>query len=480
MKELLKIIIVLAGYGLLAPLLGWVLARCRVAERLALCLLVFMPSWFPSKLTLMLDSVEFYRGHTKGFEFSLIVALGISLTVAACLRHVPGDRRWPPGLWLYLLHCALSCLSLGFADNKVYGLMAAWKFSSAALILVGAYHAFRDETDLRWVLRTLAGALILQTLVCLKLRYVDGLWQVHGWFEHQNPLCMWAYLCALPILAVAYASQTSRADTILYLGAIGATGLMILLTVSRAGLAAFAIGAVLVSGLAFMRGVSIKKYAITGFGACAALAAGMLALDSLMARVNENAARENAEDLRPVLNRQSRAMLHDSPVGIGWNNFGVVNSLPNEKYVTILMDWDLSRGFRIIDENYEACPLTESLYWLMLAETGYAGLASHLVFALLTLGWAGLGLARHWRTPLGYFLGGLLVALALTYIHGSVERVLTQTKNLSAWLIFAGFAASACRWAQSIPSGIALQANRQQALPKFNAPALTPAYECHP
>jgi hypothetical protein len=319
--------------------------------------------------------------------------------------------------------------------------MAAWKFTSVVMVFAGAFHAFRDETDLRWVLRTLAGALILQALVCLKSRYVDGIWQVQGWFEHQNPMCMWAYLCALPLLSVAFAPQTGGRDTALYLGAVAATALMILLSVSRAGLAAFALGAVAVTGLAFLRGSSVKKYGITLLGGCGAVAAGLLALDSLMSRVNEDNARENREDLRLVLNRQSKAMLHDSPVGIGWNNFGVVNSLPDERYVTILMDWDVSRGFRIIDENYAACPLTESLYWLLLAENGYPGFLGYLAFLALTLWWAARGLIRNWRTPLGYFIGAVLVALVLTYIHGSVERCLTQTKNLSAWLIFSGFAA---------------------------------------
>jgi len=241
-----------------------------------------------------------------------------------------------------------------------------------------------------------------------------------------------------------------------------------LLAVSRAGLAAFVVGAVAVTGLAFLRGVSLKKFTIAGIGACAAVAAGMLALDSLMARVHEDASRENEEDLRPILNRQSKAMLHDSPLGIGWNNFGVANSLPNEKYVTILMDWDVSRGFRIIEDNYFAGPLTESLYWLLLSETGYQGFISYLAFLALTLWWAARGLIRHWKTPLGYFIGGVLVALALTYLHGSVERCLSQTKNLSAWLIFAGFMARVEVMRRSSPATFTVKQNPPViALPAF-------------
>lgn len=441
MKEFVKFIVVFLGYFAIAPFIGSLLARSRVAERAVLCLLVSMPSWFPSKLTLMLNSVEFYRGHTKGFEFSLMVATGIALTTCSFIRRPPGFRELPPGFWVYIAYCLLSCLSLIPAGNRIYGLMAAWKFTSVVMVFVGAFHAFRDREDLRWVVRTLAITLIVQTFVCLKLRYVDSRWQVHGWFEHQNPMCMWAYLCCIPVLSIALSPDTDKGDTLLCLGAVAATGLMILLSVSRAGLGAFAVGAAGVTCLALLRGFSAKKLAITGLGACGAVAAGLLALDSVMLRIREDAARENEEDLRPILNRQSKAMLHDSPIGIGWNNFGIVNSLPNQRYVVILMDWDVSRGFRIVEENYVAAPLTESLYWLLLSETGYQGFITYAAFLAMTLWWSFRGMIACWKTPLGYFIAGVLVALVLTYLHGSIERTLSQTKNLSAWMIFAGFMA---------------------------------------
>lgn len=438
MHDLLKAAVILPGYLLVAPLLGWWLSRNRLLERSALALLVFMPSWVPGKLTLMLDSVEFYRGHTKGFESSLIEIVAVALIVSAALRRERGFRWLPPGGWLYLAWCALSCLSLFDATNKTYALMAAVKFTKVVLVFIGAFQALRDEEDLRWLLHALAFSLMLQALVGLKMRYLDGRWQVHGWFEHQNPMAMWAYLCALPLLSVALAPQTNRRDTFVYLAGVAAAALLILLSVSRAALAAFVVGAGLVVVLAAARGFSWKLARICTVGALGALLAGLLALDSVMARASEASSREEEQDLRAVLNAQSKAMLHDHPLGVGWNNFGVANSLPVGRYAQILMDWDASRGFRIYDENYYACPLTESLYWLLLAETGYLGFTSFVIFLGATLWWAARTTLAYWRTATGYFAAGLLVALALTYLHGTVERVLTQTKNLSMWLILAG------------------------------------------
>ena len=438
MNDWLKAAAIFPGYLVIAPALGWLLSRRRTWERAALCLLVFMPSWFPSKITLMLDSIEWYRGHTKGFEGSLIEILALALIVCAALRREQGFRWMPPGAWLYLTYCALSCLSVFPAMNKVFALMAVVKFTSAVLIFVGAFQAFRDATDLRWLLHMLAFSLLFQAVLALKLRYLNGQWQVHGWFEHQNSMAMWAYLTSLPLLAVAFAPGTPRRDTLVFLVGVAAAALLILLTVSRAALAAFTIGSTVVVLLAMAHGVSMKLISITTVGLVGAVAAGLLALDAVRARVREAAANDEEIDLRGVLIVQSHAMLHDHPFGIGWNNYGLANSLPAGQYAQIMMDWDESRGFHIYEDNYYANPLPESLYCLVLAETGYAGFAAFITFMAVTLWWAMRNTLAFWRSPTGWFVGGLLVALSLTYFHGTVERVLTQTKNLAMWLILAG------------------------------------------
>jgi len=76
MIDLAKALVVLLGYGVLAPALGMLIARSRVGQRVCFCLMLFMTSWHPSKLTLMLDSIEWYRGHTRGFQFCVIEIVG--------------------------------------------------------------------------------------------------------------------------------------------------------------------------------------------------------------------------------------------------------------------------------------------------------------------------------------------------------------------------------------------------------------------
>lgn len=165
-----------------------------------------------------------------------------------------------------------------------------------------------------------------------------------------------------------------------------------------------------------------------------------------MARMGGDDSPKN--DYRLVLNQQSAAMLADHPLlGIGWNNFGLVNSRPQGvKYSQILERWEQNRGRKIYPEQFMANPLTESFYWLALAETGALGFAAFLLFAGLTL-WHGLrSTVGFWNSPLGLLLWGVTVALAVSYFHLQVERILVQTKNLTTWVIFCALLSRAEWW----------------------------------
>lgn len=149
-------------------------------------------------------------------------------------------------------------------------------------------------------------------------------------------------------------------------------------------------------------------------------------------------------------------MLADHPLlGVGWNHFGILNSRPRgDRYSEILEDWDRERGFTIYDENYWANPLTESLYWLWLAETGWLGFAGFCLFLLATLLAVMRASWRQRRTWAGAFALGLLVALSICYLHGTVERILTQPKNLSQWLLLAGLGAGLARMKTPLRRGL--------------------------
>lgn len=435
MVDALKFLIILGGYLVVVPALGWFIAGRPVWRRWGLALMVFMTSWHINKFTLMFLSDEFYRGHTKGYEGSLLVGLAMTLLWAAWWARDRGFRWCPQGAGLWLLHCGLCILSVWAAPNAHYVGMAAWKFSTAVVIFAAAYNSVADDGDLRWLLRAMTVTLVVQALVVLKLKYVDGYYQVRGWFEHQNPLAMWAYLLGLPLLSAALAPGDER-ESRWGLTGFTAAAVIIQASLSRASLVAFGIGVVAVGVLSLWDGLNLRRLRIL-FGLAAMGTLGLLAsLNTIISRFHDEGNQASGET-REVMNLASAAMLHDSWVGIGWNNFALTINAPFE-YGEVINDWERERGHRV-DESY-AKGVVESHYWLLLAENGYPGLGSYLLFIGVTGWWVLRGIRAERGTLGAAFLAGLAVALVLIYLHSSLERVLTQTKNLSTWLILLGVA----------------------------------------
>jgi hypothetical protein len=389
----------------------------------------------------MLGSIESYRGHTKGYETNFITVLGLALLVAASLERVPHFRWRAPGVGLWLLHCALSTLSFFVAPQPGYVLMAAWKFSSAIIILCAAYNWLQEEADLDYALRAVAFTLMVQAVVVLKMKYVDRMYQVHGWFEHQNPLAMWSYLFGLPLLGAAM-SRVGPASSRWFGAGFVASAIIVQSSLSRAALVFFAAGVVGTVFLSLVDEPTAKRVRFV-------IAMGLIgtvgltaALGTIIARFNDEG-NEASGETRVVLNLASLAMLRDSAVGIGWNNYAITINHPFP-YGDVIDDWERARGHRV-DEEY-AKGVVESHYWLLLAENGYGGCASYVWFIVVTGWWAARGAWARRRTFPGAFLIGLFMALGLIYVHSSLERVLTQTKNLSQWLLLLGLVAKLEIW----------------------------------
>ncbi len=445
-KTLLKVLVIAFAYLGGAPLLGNYLKGKDKARRITLG---FMAWWLvrpPSDFTLMLDSIESYRGHTKGFEFNYVEAIAIGLALAAIGEKRKDFRYFPPGLWAWFLWIGVGLLSITSALDPIYVLMPAFKFAKMGFVFVGVFSALHDERDVLAVMRGFAIALIVQLWVCIWARYVQGIFQVKGWFEHQNPMAMWSYMVALPILALALSKKTSSRDTMLFFGAFGCAGLVVVLSVSRASLAAFGVGTVLVMMGAFAQGFTVRRVAFAALGAVCAAAVMLKAANTFKARMGGDDSPKN--DLRYAMNLQAAAMHADHPlVGVGWNNYGLADSRPlGMKYSRILEHWEENRGHAVYAKNFMANPLTESLYWLLLAENGTLGFVMFLFYASITL-WLGIrSTAGSWKSPLGLFLFGLTVTLAINYFHGQVERVLTQTKNLTTWVILCAILSRAEWW----------------------------------
>ena len=197
LKTLLKVLVIATVYLGIAPLLGFYLKGKDLARRVALG---FMAWWLvrpPSDFTLMLYSIEKYRGHCRGFEFNFLEAIALGLALAALLEKRRDFRCLPPALWAWLLWIGFGLLSVSGAINPIYALMPAFKYAKMSFVFIVVFAALHDERDVKALMRGFAIALIVQVVVCLWSRYVMGGYQIRGWFEHQNPMAMWSYTCLL-------------------------------------------------------------------------------------------------------------------------------------------------------------------------------------------------------------------------------------------------------------------------------------------
>jgi len=188
----IKIYTALFGYLVAAPLLGYLISRDRRLQSWTFGLLVFLASCHINKITFMIDSIEWYRGATKGFEVSLLIVVALALLIGQALGGRISRPWLAPGAALYLLYVAASLVSIFAAPDKTYVWMATLRFFQPVIIYMAAFHFFQDADDLRFLMKSLVVTLCIQMVVVVKMKYLNHIYQVMGWFEHQNALAMWA------------------------------------------------------------------------------------------------------------------------------------------------------------------------------------------------------------------------------------------------------------------------------------------------
>ena len=226
---------------------------------------------------------------------------------------------------------------------------------------------------------------------------------------------------------------------------------MVVLSLSRASLAIFAVGSLAIIGLLVVRHLTVKRVTLASLLIVGGAFVLLLAMDSIMGRFNSATDGKTTHDLLWILNEMSREMLEDHPLGVGWNNYGVINSRPYKPYSEMLEAWESNkRGYQVNPSGFYKNPLTESLYWCVLAEVGYAGFFGYLLFLIFTYKRMIQTCIIMRGTFVGTVLLGMLITFALLYVHSSVERILTQTKNLATWMLVLGMLAKMQVWSREV------------------------------
>jgi hypothetical protein len=430
--DLVKLALVVPIFFIAGPLGGVLMKGKPAAQRWVFALMCFMTInglMAAGNWGLTIASIETYRGHTKGFHFYFNHALAIALIVANRLENRKEFRWLVPGLCFYLLYCAVSLLSIANAPRKDLALMAAHKMIFASLILVAAYNYLKTEADLQFFLQVMAVTILWEFVIVLKMKYLQGVYQVRGTFEHQNPLAMYCVLIGMVFLATGLGPPFKRANLVLF--GFMATAAIVQCTLSRAALAMFGAGTIGVLGLSVVEKPTARRLTTTAMLGFVGAVGLLLTLDTIISRFNDQGNQASSE-LRHVMNAASKAMAHDRSFGIGWNNYALVVN-PPFPYADVYYEWIRGRGMKVDETRANA--VVESHYYLLLGETGYPGLACYLLMILV-------GLWRNFRAFVAFghsFLRclalGIAAGTALNYVQSTLERVLVQPRNLMLWML---------------------------------------------
>jgi hypothetical protein len=444
-KDLIKAFILFNMYCVAAPLIGAYIKNNRGYQRIAFSIMAFMTMgglFHATQWGLTLGSVEWYRGHTKGYHFYFVEFWAIVLISATLMERRSKATLNPIGLWLWYFYCFLSFLSIVNAPNANYVIMCAFRYVKVAIIFIAAYNYLRDEEDLMHFIKTMAFCLMWQAFVCLKLRYLEGRYQIHGTFEHQNPLAMYILLIFPAILAMALSDNEKLKNSCVFGYMCG--GLCILLTVSRAAFALTGAGTVGMIFMSLLQKATSRRVVVSICIAVIGSLGVLKAMDTLMGRFMNSAPPEGVLDLREIMIVCCQEMYKDYPLGYGWNCYahGVTGGLA--RYADIMDDWT-----RTLDQNPIAefkYPIVESHYYLLLGETGIQSWIGYFLFIGVFSVWNLMAWIYWRRCDIGMICLGFLAGASMCYLQSFVERILTQPRNMMEWMIILGVTAKIEFW----------------------------------
>lgn len=441
-KDFIGLALILIGTGSsTALLLLWPRAR-----ELAFGLMLF-GAIFTEKLSINIYSAYWYRGTTRGFEVTFIDILAVALLLSSLLLPRPGQPRWywPAGLGpmsCFLLYCTVSVF---FASPMILGLFELSKLVRGIIFFLAAALYVRRERDLAVLAVALALAVGLEGALSLRQRYLEGVYRVTGNLDHPNSLSM--YLClATPVVLAAATSTLPAGVRRLCWAAVLAGTVTVLLTLSRAGIPAFALS---VGGaLAFCVSwrLSFRRLAVGGLVLLGV--AGLVAKSwpLLVARFGQSTLEQEYIDpddgeSRGYYFRQAGVILEDQPFGVGLNNwsywvskkYGAPLNMHYEDYadITFAPPNDLLPMYRY------AAP-AHNLGVLTAGELGWTGLA---VFAVVWLRWFRLGagfLRPRCADPLRRLGVGLGFGLGGVFLQSMTEWTYRQTQIFLTFHLIAG------------------------------------------
>lgn len=372
-------------------------------------------------------STELYRGPDRGFEVTLTDLMCLSLAGVIALKGGRSLRWFPAGTAPMLLLYLCGFVSLKEASSPWLSMFTLFKGLRLYLLYWTVYNALVTGVDLAWLRRGLSAAGLWMTFFAVKQKYIEGLYRIHGTFDHSNGVPLYADL-AIPFLLLSAISDRSlsRREALFTLAAALGLVFSVVTTQSRAGTllsAGLVLGALLVAHIkAPSSRVTRVSWAVLALMAIG----GAMAADTIIRRFQE--APESSEEAREEFNAAALDMARDHPTGVGLNNFSRALT-ENPRYHAHL----------VVMKSEEQGGVAHHIYLLTAAEMGWYALGAFLLvlgrfwFTSLLEGLRNPGL--HGATQLAFWMG----ATAL-HLQGTLEWGFRVTPISYQFLILAGAA----------------------------------------
>ncbi|NQY19809.1 MAG: O-antigen ligase family protein [Campylobacteraceae bacterium] len=362
-------------------------------------------------------SMELYRGTSKGFEIGLVDVTAMIMFLVLLSRREKYPLSLPLGSSLYFIYFAFSCISIINSDIYIYSFFELWKMTRMYLYFFVIYNLIRSFKDIEEFLKYMCIIVFFITVMVLKQKYLEGMFQARGPFPHQNSLVM--YLIVYGSFFLSFLLNAKRSNLFLWTIAFGACAIDILATLSRGGMVLFSLSIFIIFILSYVHKFSWRKVGVAGL--LLILGTGVLfkASDTIMERIRT--APKESVSVRLILAKAAQNMANEKIFGIGLNNFALKINPP----------YSYGSHIQRIDDE-EKGGLVETIYLMIAAETGWLNMA---VFMFMLLFFYFKNLSNYMKLKHGkwrkyrYICIALIGALLSIYLQSSWEWVLKQTNN---------------------------------------------------
>ena len=381
----------------------------------AVMMLMIWATCVPESTGINFLSRESYRTTTRGFEVSLVDLCALIMLVVILLENNRHRIRWFPPLTIpyagYIGVILISWLLVGenppvpleafyierpFFEVHLYPLFELSKIIRGCVVYFIVVNYARDATAFKVLIAGIGVTVLTTGYLSFADRYIHHVHRVTATLGDPNSLATYMAIMGATMFGMALYHQNVF-HSAFFGGLAGLAGVSIILTISRGGLAAYALGLGVIFLTFLHRFFTIKNIAFIALGALIGVAVFAMAFDTLMSRFGGDA--EADLEYRGLYNEEAVLMAQDHFFGVGIGNFSAYS-------------WD--RYARMVDPDLTPGTPAHHVWYLTLGELGIPGV---IAFALIWIRFYQLTLRFIFTRQQGFIISVGIACVAATILN---------------------------------------------------------------